>query len=437
MAKISEIIVRNLFGRYNYKLQSMGNNIFLYGDNGSGKSTILLLTFHILCTERGGGHKSWVANCPFKSVVITLDNGTVISAIRDSGSVGTFKLTSNLKKAPSVEFQAAYDGTGYTLPGSGNLPNYYKFINELEKVCPAMVYITDSRTLLVSEPSSSIEGHVVDLDDDLIYIKKDFNAEPIIDINGWDRLRGRNKDSENQVLVSLRRVNSYFNKIVSQASIESDSNVNQIYLKILKDITSSNSNKLNKVDIYAQFGGLSVEMSEYVKYGLMPNLDIDLYLEMFNHAKGYSKTAVSKAIIPLLDALVQRMSALAGAKGIIAAFDKTINNVLLDKEMQYSYGQGIRINCGSHTIEPAKLSSGEKQLIIILCNIICKAQSSPIFFIDEPEISLNIKWQRDFVAMLEATTSHSTCQFLLATHSMEILAQNTNYVINLNEQRDV
>lgn len=72
-----------------------------------------------------------------------------------------------------------------------------------------------------------------------------------------------------------------------------------------------------------------------------------------------------------------------------------------------------------------ELSSGEKQLIIILAHVAfykkINQQSAPIFIIDEPELSLHISWQEKFVdALLQANPD---TQFIMATHAPSIIAK--------------
>lgn len=62
------------------------------------------------------------------------------------------------------------------------------------------------------------------------------------------------------------------------------------------------------------------------------------------------------------------------------------------------------------------LSSGEQQILILFTYIAFNSTDGKIFIIDEPELSVHIKWQEDFLEELEKITPEST-QLLLATHS--------------------
>jgi len=240
---------------------------------------------------------------------------------------------------------------------------------------------------------------------------------------------------DTQVTKSLFDIGQYFNKIVSLATLEGDSNVNQIYLKLLKNISRSGS-RSDKIGLENKFNSISQSIAQYTKFALMPNFELSQYNAVYDKAKSVNKLALEKILLPLLDSLEERMNALHSAKNLINAFHTTINEVLLDKSLDYRFGQGVSVFSMGMPLDPFSLSSGEKQLIIILSNLICKAESSSVIFIDEPEISLNIKWQRTFISMLENITAHSECQFYLATHSMEILGQHTDSIVNLNEQRN-
>lgn len=70
-----------------------------------------------------------------------------------------------------------------------------------------------------------------------------------------------------------------------------------------------------------------------------------------------------------------------------------------------------------------ELSSGEKQILIMIAHLIFEEDQKPsgVFIIDEPELSLHIAWQEIFVdAIMKASPK---TQFILATHSPSIISK--------------
>lgn len=70
-----------------------------------------------------------------------------------------------------------------------------------------------------------------------------------------------------------------------------------------------------------------------------------------------------------------------------------------------------------------ELSSGEKQIIIMIAHLIFEEDQKPsgIFIIDEPELSLHIAWQEIFIDSI--TKASPKTQFILATHSPSIISK--------------
>lgn len=76
------------------------------------------------------------------------------------------------------------------------------------------------------------------------------------------------------------------------------------------------------------------------------------------------------------------------------------------------------------------LSSGEQQILILFTYIAFNSTDGKVFIIDEPELSLHIKWQEDFLEELEKITPAST-QLLLATHSPILANKKKDKAITL------
>lgn len=69
-------------------------------------------------------------------------------------------------------------------------------------------------------------------------------------------------------------------------------------------------------------------------------------------------------------------------------------------------------------IEIKKLSSGEKQVLIILLTTLLQDNKKAILLLDEPEISLHVDWQRELIKHIRELNPN--CQIILTTHSPSV-----------------
>lgn len=67
------------------------------------------------------------------------------------------------------------------------------------------------------------------------------------------------------------------------------------------------------------------------------------------------------------------------------------------------------------------LSSGEKQMLLILLQILLQEKTPHIALMDEPEVSLHIRWQRALIDTIRKINPN--CQLVIATHSPSILSK--------------
>jgi len=78
-----------------------------------------------------------------------------------------------------------------------------------------------------------------------------------------------------------------------------------------------------------------------------------------------------------------------------------------------------------------RLSSGEKQILILLTFLAFIASKNEVFVVDEPELSLHPRWQERFLdAILSQAPPGS--QIILATHSPEIVSRHRDKCIVLD-----
>lgn len=82
-------------------------------------------------------------------------------------------------------------------------------------------------------------------------------------------------------------------------------------------------------------------------------------------------------------------------------------------------------------LHPTQLSSGEQHQIVLFYELIFKADNNSFFLIDEPEISLHIDWQRSFLNDIRKISVLGDSNFLIATHSPQIIGGHRELAIAL------
>lgn len=70
---------------------------------------------------------------------------------------------------------------------------------------------------------------------------------------------------------------------------------------------------------------------------------------------------------------------------------------------------------------PYQLSSGEKQMLVILLTVLVQDNSHCVLFMDEPEASLHIEWQQRLIAMI--LELNPNVQIILSTHSPAVIME--------------
>lgn len=107
----------------------------------------------------------------------------------------------------------------------------------------------------------------------------------------------------------------------------------------------------------------------------------------------------------------------------IALFEQLINKMFCEtgKTMQIKDSQLMFKTERGHFCELKDLSSGEKQLLLLLLRIFLLENKPAIVFMDEPEISLHIGWQQQLLDVL--TSLNSNAQFFITTHSPSIFGR--------------
>lgn len=70
---------------------------------------------------------------------------------------------------------------------------------------------------------------------------------------------------------------------------------------------------------------------------------------------------------------------------------------------------------------PYKLSSGEKQILVILLTVLVRDGQHCVLFMDEPEASLHVDWQQKLIGLIRKLNPN--VQLILTTHSPAVIME--------------
>ena len=250
-------------------------------------------------------------------------------------------------------------------------------------------------------------------------------------------------DSPDRLLLgSIEQAVEWFRKRALAGTNVGASSVNSIYRDIIASIvrygqTESTTTVASLTPLIADLQHLRERNEGFAQLGLTPELEVEELIGSLKVA-GPQTVPVLKSILgPYLDGHRARLDALQEVQQIMSDFASLLTSFYSHKLVSVRLNDGLKIisTRSNADISVSSLSSGEKQLLLLLCHAVSVREPGPVtvFMIDEPEISLNVKWQRKFVEALLTCLAGTNSQIILATHSIELLARYKDSVVALSE----
>ena len=434
---ITEVAIEGLFGRYNYRLplQSEGDTetpcvSLFYGDNGAGKTTILETIFHLLSVHRSRGHKSFIAKTPFRNFEVQFSDQTRVVASRDGKLLtGDYLLSvSHGGAAPHAEMITVDPDSGVVPPGtlSDAADN---LLEDLANLGLDVFYLGDSRDL--ESDAIPSRRHAI-VSEQLSLFALSGERMPA-EIGGLRR-------DHSPLEESIQRMDRMLRRQAMLASSAGDTSAQESYADVLRTIASTTpreggvpDEEIHRLELGLQ--DLEFLSKEFATFGLASVIEAKPLAESLAASNETSLPMVVQVLRSFLNSQMQRLSALNGTYEKILGLIDTANAYLTDKKVAFDLYDGFAVKLPeglmNETLDPNSLSSGEKHLLLIFLNILNVQDRPRLFLIDEPELSLNIKWQRRLVDSLLDLSKDSRCQFLLATHSIELLTKHSSNVVEV------
>lgn len=430
---ITCIEVEQLFYNYSYRLEAThtpgpesGRLVLLYGNNGAGKTTILNLLYHLLNAEPYGGHRSFIGRIPFKAFTVRLANDAIIKAWRENScDTGKYNIEiKNEEKNINIKWGWVPDKSSRTEEKDQVYEDVCGFLDGLGIT---LHYLRDSRRVenAAARRRSEFGRRIVRRrETEFVMMEEDEDEDELL-------------APEPQLRYSIENAIQWFRGQALSGTNVGYTSVNTIYRDVIKRIVtfgpSSHPIESNAIEqLMDALISLRKRNSTFAKFGLTAELDIEEIIDSLRSAGSEHIQILDTVLGPYLEAQRARLDVLQSLRDVMDNFVSLLARFYSHKRVAVHLEKGLSIEADSgRDLRPSALSSGEKQLLLLLCNAISARKKNTILMIDEPEISLNVMWQRELIPALLTCMEGTSFQIIIATHSVELLSRYRAYVTPL------
>lgn len=431
---ITRIEVENLFGFLSYDIRSphgpdvASDVLILYGDNGTGKTSILRLLFYVLSAADRRGHKTQVAQTNFSRFAVSFSNRLQVVAERPEGSfIGTFHMSVRAPSNTIAEFlfETRPDGSIKIEDPKGK-EQLRQFFDVLGKLATALFYLKDDRSIETT-------------------LYRDPEEQEEFVLGQWAKAQqGENVGTAIAIratTVALSKAADWVRTQAFRASNRGETNTYNVYLEIVKRLTAS-SQKRHRTqpvkigNVLQRLKEIAARSEELARLGLISRVDVSEMSSLLRQMPQPRAAILEQVVSPYVDAMTARFKALDWVASALEKFLRYLNTFYRNKQIAFDLHHGFVISGPNAVLDPAMLSSGERHLLLLFCNVLVAEERPSLFIIDEPELSLNVRWQRLLIKALIDCVKDSHVSFIFATHSMELLAQHRRFVRKLETPQD-
>jgi predicted ATP-binding protein involved in virulence len=114
-----------------------------------------------------------------------------------------------------------------------------------------------------------------------------------------------------------------------------------------------------------------------------------------------------------------------------------INDCFLYKAMTIDKEKGLVFTTQNGTNLPLEdLSSGEQHELVLFYDLLFRVTPGSLILIDEPELSLHVIWQRQFLKDIQQVTQLTNIDIILATHSPSLISDRRDLLVRLKGPED-
>ncbi|WP_416236276.1 AAA family ATPase [Spirulina sp. CCNP1310] len=444
--KIQKISVEGLFGIFDHVIAlNLDERItIIHGPNGFGKTAILRMLNAFFNSQY-----SLFKTIPFSKFRIDFDNGDAIEVLKKSDSIRKnekeiidfdFYKSGDSKASNSFNVDQIEDNVLFQTINN----NYFQ--SNIDEIHNSRTYI-DSAYYLSLEKSGWVEYYDSSVPilsrspeepEWLEYIKQDVNLR-LIESQRLLNLASRQSSRSDNKKTPLSTVSAYSEEIAEliQAKLTEYGTTSQSLDRTFpaRVVQQKPSHSITEEQLRNQLIELEEKRSRLIQVGLLDQAEnsdfqiqpgsidettqniLSVYIEDVEKKLGVFEEVFRK--IELLRRIINKK------------FSYSFKVMNLNKETGFVFSTNHQVSSNPKTISPTDLSSGEQHELVLLYELLFKVKPNSLVLIDEPELSLHVGWQSQFLQDLKEITELADLNVLMATHSPDIIQDRWDLTVEL------
>lgn len=445
--KLVRVEFTKLFGYFDYSIDFHDTVTILHGLNGCGKTTMLQTINAVFNKEM-----DTIKSTDLQSVSFFFSTGAILKIDRKK-----IYLDPEKEKATGIIYLAysiIENGKETVFDSFENTDEYQDIVKRflkgyrpfpfLERINESTWYDRKRETKLNLEEVIAEYGTIIFrrysreyLEDDIPQPVQDILASMDVRLIAADRLtvakRVERQYGEDNIKIE-RRVN-LIAKDLSQKirdTIQQYAQLSQAKDRTFPLRAIKQSSPLTVDEIKSKMIELESKRKEFVDTGILEEEQYDIGIhDLLDAITESNRQNLSLYAIDT----EEKLNALSSLSSSINLFRNLIDKNFNNKRIVFNKDYGFRFvaTYSDSTILPQSLSSGEQHELVMFYDLIFNASENTLILIDEPELSLHIKWQLDYVDELLQIISATKFSAVLATHSPQIIHDKWDLTVSLSE----
>jgi len=439
--RLTRFSIEGLFGEFNHNipLHSDDHVTALIGPNGMGKTACLKLIDSLF-------HNQWSTfqSTEFRSIIFEFDDESTIFVNKEIETDGDTDVSDTL----GVQFVTTFNNGSETTTETWVPRSYENFatkVGSLERHLPFLTrlgpksYMHDATGKIMS-----VQEIIESYGDRLpVSVKRSVADEPVghlakitsqIDCHLIETQRllvfsddyRRSGHSGSTLAISRKAqvLREIIAKELADYAATSQSLDRTFPIRVLQ-----HGSVLPPEDLRANLAALDVTRKGLTDAGILDSAGDDVLPSI---------DQINNELAAVLNVYVRdtqtKLGVLAKIKDRIQLFIELINDRFYPKIVTVDKNNGISVTRDvSHVVPLEKLSSGEQHQLVLFFELLFELKSNALILIDEPELSLHVTWQKQFIPDLKRIIDLNDFNVLLATHSPQLIGEWDEIVVELGE----